>query len=66
MEILKSASKIVLLLFAFTVAISVVYLVLSGKVGSEQVIEIFKSSVLLVLGFYFANKGDQNKPYAGK
>lgn len=58
MEILKSASKIVFILVA--VVSSVAFLI--GKLPQEQWMILSG----MAFGFYFSNKGDQNKPFAGK
>lgn len=57
-EIFKSASKIVLLLFAVASLVG-----LFTKSISE---ETFKTALLMVFTFYFASKGDATQPYAGK
>lgn len=57
-DIIKSASKLVLLLFALAVVIGL----FTGQVSEDT----FKNALLMVLTFYFASKGDSSKPYAGK
>jgi len=58
MEILKSASKIV---FLFMAAGSFV-LVIMGKIDGKD----FFTLASMAFAFYFANKGDSTKKYAGK
>jgi hypothetical protein len=58
MAILKSASKLVLLLVASAMIVGLFV----GKISEET----FKTAMLMVFTFYFANKGDSSKPYAGK
>jgi hypothetical protein len=57
-EIFKSASKIVLLLFAIASVAG-----LFTKAISE---ETFKTAMLMVFTFYFASKGDSSNNYLGK
>ena len=59
-NVLSSASKIVLLLFAFAIVIG-----LFLKVISE---DTFKVAALMVMTYYFTSKGDptSNLPYGGK
>lgn len=67
-EILKSVTKIVLLILILVLAL--VYLVASVKaiLSGQQIFDQipFKEVLLLVAGFFFAYKGDGNQPYAGK
>lgn len=63
-NILKSASKIILLMFGATISITYIYGVLTGKVVLDT--KDFLIPAMAVMGFYFANKGDNNQPYAGK
>lgn len=67
-NILSSATKIVLLIFAVTVALTYTYSIVTGKIVVDG--KDFSSALMLVLGFYFAYKGDTNTPpttpYAGK
>lgn len=58
MEIIKSASKIVFIIMALA---SVVALFI-GKISGEQ----FMILVSMAFAFYFSNKGEANKPFAGK
>ena len=58
MNILESASKIVFILMA----LALVGLTFIGIVESKD----FMVASLMAFTFYFANKGDENKPYAGK
>lgn len=66
MELLKSASKIVLITFALVLAIAFLYATLANKIEGAVIADIFKISIGAVLGFYFANKGDANQQYLGK
>lgn len=67
-EILKSVTKIVLLILicvlALVYAIAIIYNVLHGQPVLEHI--PFKEVMLLVAGFFFAYKGDDSQPYAGK
>jgi hypothetical protein len=67
-EILKSITKIVLLMMISTLsvvyAVAIIKAVLSGQTVFEQI--PFKEVILLVAGFFFAYKGDSSKEYAGK
>jgi len=67
-EILKSITKIVLLMMITTLsivyAIAIIKAVFSGQTVFEQI--PFKEVILLVAGFFFAYKGDNTQPYAGK
>ena len=57
-DILKSASKIVLILMTLAAVVG-----LFTRVISE---ETFKTAMLMVFTFYFASKGDSNQPFGGK
>lgn len=67
-EILKSITKIVLLMMITTLsvvyAIAIIKAVFNGQAVFEQI--PFKEVILLVAGFFFAYKGDSTQPYAGK
>jgi len=65
-NILKSASKLVLLAMAMVLAISFLYVVITNKVEGTVVADIFKISIGAVFGFYFAHKGDNKSEYLGK
>ena len=58
MNILSSASKIVLLMLTFTSCVAFLMKILP--------VEFFVPMVMAVFGFYFANKGTPEQPYAGK
>ena len=60
MSLLKSASKLILLLMGGALVAGL----FTGKVSEET----FKTGLLMVFTFYFANKGDpqSSQPYAGK
>ena len=60
MNILNSASKIVLIIFSLATVIGLFV----GRIDQDT----FKSAMLMVFTFYFANKGDtqNNVPFAGK
>jgi uncharacterized membrane protein len=58
MNILESATKIVLLMIALTVCI--------GFLMEKLPVEFFIPIVTAVFGFYFAYKGDETKQFAGK
>ncbi len=62
-EIIKSATKIILLLLTAVLAIAYLYSVLTGKVS---VGDTFDKAIMLVFGFYFAYKGNDSQPFAGK
>jgi hypothetical protein len=57
-EIMKSASKIVLIIFALAIVAGLFLHVVSE--------ETFKMMSAMVFTFYFASKGDNSQPYAGK
>ena len=57
-EIIKSASKIVFILMA----LSTVAGLFVGKIDPKD----FMVLASMAFTFYFANKGDQNAPFAGK
>jgi len=67
-EILKSVTKVVLLGMIMTLcvvyAVAIIKAVLSGQNVLDQI--PFKEVILLVAGFFFAYKGDNSQPYAGK
>lgn len=58
MNILESATKISLLIITLTVC--------AGFLMKILPVEHFIPIVTAVFGFYFAYKGDESKPYAGK
>jgi len=58
MKILQSASKIVFLFMALATFI----LVIMGRIDGKD----FFTLSSMAFAFYFANKGEANKPYAGK
>jgi len=58
MELLKSASKVVFILMALTVVAAL----FTGKIMGEQ----FMVLASMVFTYYFANKGDNSQPFAGK
>jgi len=56
--ILKSATKITLLIFALTICLTTTYLVVRNRESADLVmgfVAIFNMSVGLVFGFYFRN-----------
>lgn len=57
-EIYTSASKIVFILMA----VAVIVLTFTGKVDPKD----FMMLAAMAFSFYFANKGDSDKPFAGK
>ena len=63
-NILTSATKIVLLLFAIAISIAFLFDIFTGKTAIET--KDFMIPVMAVLGFYFANKGEKDKEYLGK
>lgn len=65
-NILKSASKLVLLAMAFVLAASFLYVVITNQVEGTVVADIFKVSIGAIFGFYFAHKGDSNSQFLGK
>ena len=58
MEILKSASKIVFIMLALVACAGF----LLGKLEAKD----FMLLASMAFGFYFANKGEANLPFAGK
>lgn len=67
-EILKSVTKIVLLMLTTVLAIAYLFAIVKAVMSGQQVLDQipFKEIILLVAGFFFAYKGDGNQPYAGK
>ena len=71
-EIMKSASKIVLLwivgILGILALIAGIYSVITGTFGeaAKIILNAFGSALTFVLGFYFGSKGDPAQPYAGK
>lgn len=57
-ELLTSASKLVLIMMAFTVCAAFLMRILST--------EDFKLIAVMVFTYYFTNKGNTEKPYGGK
>jgi len=70
MEILKSASKIVLLLIILALVLLTAFAgvvgILKGTLEPKEIITLFGTALTFVLGYYFGNKGDNNLPYGGK
>jgi len=66
MKILESATKIVLLAITFTMCIAILFGVFTRQISGNKLIELFSTAVMLILGFYFAYKGDEKKPFVGK
>lgn len=64
MTIFKSASKFVFVLLAVTACISFLYGVFTGKIAFE--LKEFMVLAGMAFGFFFAYKGDDTKPFAGK
>ena len=58
MEILKSASKVVFIVMALA-SVAALFL---DKISGEQ----FMVLVSMAFAFYFSNKGESAKPFAGK
>ena len=58
MQIFKSASKIVFV----AIALAVIAALFTGHITGDQ----FMILASMTFTFYFANKGEANKPYAGK
>lgn len=65
-KLITSASKIVLIVMTFSLAIAFLYATFTKQVAGDVIADIFKVSLGAVLGFYFANKGEQDKDYLGK
>jgi len=63
-NILQSAAKIVFIMMAITVCVAFLFLVFTGKVILEP--KDFMTLAGMAFGFFFAYKGDVDKPYAGK
>jgi hypothetical protein len=57
-EIFKSASKIILILMGLATVVGIFTHTISE--------ETFKTAMLMVFTFYFASKGDNSLPNAGK
>lgn len=57
-EIVKSASKLILLLMGGAAIVGLFIGVITE--------ETFKTLALMVFTFYFASKGEPSQPYAGK
>lgn len=74
-DILKSATRIVLLMIASTLCVMVLFscsvAVWRGTMDASQILAVFKDATLMVLAFYFAYKGSGGESgptpaYAGK
>ena len=65
-EILKSVTKIVLLMMIATLCLVYAIATIKAVMAGQAVDVPFKEVILLVAGFFFAFKGDSNQPYAGK
>jgi len=65
-NIIKSASKIVLITSSIALSIAFLYVALMGRVEGTVIADIFKFFLGAVAGFYFANKGEPNAEYLGK
>lgn len=70
MEILKSASKIVLLLVVITLVVlalfSGIWGVINNTLAPKEIIALFATALTFVMGYYFGAKGDPNQPLSGK
>lgn len=64
MNILESASKIVFIAMTFTLCIVFIFEVVAGRITMDP--KDFVALTMMAFTFYFANKGDDNKPFAGK
>lgn len=58
MDILKSASKLVFVLMAVALVVLTFFKIVEAK--------DFMAACLMAFTFYFANKGETDKKYAGK
>lgn len=67
-EILKSATKITLLVLVVVLCLSYLAAIVASVLRGEKVLDQipFKEMILLVAGFFFAYKGDNSQPYLGK
>ena len=65
-DILTSASKIVLLSVTFSLCITFIFVVLTGKVEGSVIADVFKVFLGGITGFYFAHKGNEGQEYLGK
>lgn len=65
-NISKSASKIALLTVVFTLSSAVLYGVVFKTIDANDLLIPFISLTSAITGYYFANKGEADKPYLGK
>lgn len=65
-NIIKSASKLVLISSSLALSIAFLTAALTGKIEGTVIADIFKFFLGAVAGFYFANKGDATNDYLGK
>lgn len=65
-NILKSATKIVLLTAVLTLCLIMVYGAFTKQLDYKDITIAFVALLSAVQGFYFAYKGNENEPYAGK
>ena len=69
-ELLKSASKLVLLyvvlILGILSAFAGVWGIIKGTLEPKEIIGLFGTALTFVLGYYFGSKGDPTKPYGDK
>ncbi len=65
-NILKSASKLVLITSSLALSIAFLYASFSNQVDGEVIADIFKFFLGAVAGFYFAHKGEPDSEFLGK
>ena len=65
-NIIKSASKIVLITSSLALSFAFLFVVFTGKVDGSVIADIFKVFLGAVAGFYFAHKGEPDQQYLGK
>lgn len=65
-NIIKSASKIVLLTVTFTISAVIIYGAVTKQVDFKELTVAFIALLSATSGFYFANKGEVGQEYLGK
>ena len=65
-NIIKSASKLVLLSSSLALSVSFIFAVFTNQIEGSVIADIFKFFLGAVAGFYFAHKGEKDTEYLGK
>ena len=65
-NIIKSATKIILLLAVATLCFLMLFGAITKQLDYKDITIAFVALLSALQGFYFAYKGDSNEPFAGK